>query len=88
MSQVFNNVRNFLEAVPVYYKPLFTFLFFTGVRFGEAAALKWKRVNFKEGKVYIRKTLVRGEYKDPKTKSSIRYIKLSHVAMEALRLQL
>ncbi len=79
--------KTFLETVPVYYKPLFMFLFFTGVRFGEAAALKWKRVDFKNGKVHIRRTLVRGEYKDPKTKSSIRYIKLHPVAIEALRLQ-
>lgn len=80
-------IKIFLEAVPVYYKPLFMFLFFTGVRFGEAAALKWKRVNFKGGKVHIRKTLVRGEYKDPKTESSIRFVELSSMAIKALQTQ-
>lgn len=80
-------IKIFVETVPAYYKSLFMFLFFTGVRFGEAAALKWKRVDFKNGKVHIRKTLVRGEYKDPTTKSSIRHIKLHPVAIEALRLQ-
>ncbi len=77
----------FLKTVPVFYKPLFVFSFFSGVRFGEAAALKWKRVNFKDGKVHIRKTFVRSEYKDPKTKGSIRYVKLHPVAIEALQLQ-
>jgi len=82
-----DEIKIFLEAVPVYYKPLFMFLFFTGVRFGEASALKWKRVNLKEGRVHICKTLVRGEYKEPKTKSSVRFVKLSPMAIEALQLQ-
>jgi len=82
-----DEIQVFLETVPVYYKPLFMFLFFSGVRFGEAAALKWKRINFQKGEVFIRRTLVRGEYKDPKTKSSIRHVKLHPVAIEALRLQ-
>jgi integrase len=63
------------------------FLFFTGVRFGEAAALKWKRVHFKEGRIDFCKTLVRGEYKEPKTKSSVRFVKLSKMATKALQLQ-
>jgi len=82
-----DEIKIFLETVPTFYKPLFTFLFFTGVRFGEAAALKWKRVDFTNRRVYIRKTLVRGEYKDPKTKSSIRYVRLSAIVVEALKLQ-
>ena len=82
-----DEIKTFLEAVPVYYKPLFMFLFFTGVRFGEASALKWKRINFKDGRVHICKTLVRGEYKEPKTKSSVRFVKLSPMAIKALQLQ-
>ncbi len=82
-----DEIKSFLESVPVFYKPLFMFLFFTGVRFGEAAALKWKRVNFQDGRIHICKTLVRGEYKEPKTKSSIRFVKLSPMAVEALQSQ-
>ena len=82
-----NEIKIFLKAVPVYYKPLFMFLFFTGVRFGEAAALKWKRVNLKDCRVHICKTLVDGEYKEPKTESSIRDVKLSPIAIEALKMQ-
>lgn len=80
-------IRVFLENVPEFYKPLFMFLFFTGVRFGEAAALKWHRVDLENRKVHICKTLVRGEYKEPKTKSSIRVLKLSPITIEALELQ-
>ena len=82
-----DEIKTFLEAVPVYYKPLFMFLFFTGVRFGEASALKWKRIDFKDGRVHICKTLVRGEYKEPKTKSSVRFVKLSPMVTKALQLQ-
>ncbi len=82
-----DEIKTFLDAVPVYYKPLFSFLFFTGVRFGEASALKWNRVDFKGGRIHICKTLVRGEYKEPKTKSSIRFVKLSPMATKALKLQ-
>lgn len=82
-----DEIKTFLDTVQVFYKPLFMFMFFTGVRIGEIAALKWKRVNLTKGTVYIRKTIVRGEYKEPKTESSIRNIKLSLTALEALKLQ-
>ena len=82
-----NEIKIFLETVPEFYKPLFMLLFFTGVRIGEAAALKWKRVSFKDGEIHICKTLVRGEYKVPKTKESVRFVKLSPVTVKALKLQ-
>ncbi|ACN15008.1 predicted bacteriophage P4 integrase [Desulforapulum autotrophicum HRM2] len=80
-------IKLFLEHVPDYYRPLFTFLFFTGARFGEAAALKWKRVDLTNGMIHIAKTYVRGEYKDPKTKGSIRTVKLSPIVIDALHQQ-
>ena len=82
-----DEIKSFLGAVPIFYRPLFVFLFFTGARFGEAAALKWKRVDFATGVVKIRRTLVMGEIKEPKTKSSIRDIKLSSIVVETLREQ-
>jgi len=80
-------IKGFLEHVPDFYRPLFVFLFFTGARFGEAAALKWKRVDLPNKNVHIAKTYVRGEYKEPKTKSSIRTIQLSAIVVESLRQQ-
>jgi integrase len=67
-------------------------MFFTGVRIGEAAALKWKRVDFKNRKIQIHRNLVRtwkGKviYKKPKTESSVREIKVPEFVIEELREQ-
>jgi integrase len=66
-------------------------LFFTGVRIGEAAGLKWKRVDLVNGVVQIRKSIVyvNGTYvcKKPKTEASIRDVKLPVSVVEALREQ-
>ena len=82
-----DEIKLFLTHVPEFYRPLFVFLFFTGARFGEAAALKWKRVDLPNSRVHIAKTYVRGEYKEPKTKSSIRTIQLTPLVVDALRQQ-
>jgi integrase len=41
----------FLDHTPSHYKPFFTVLFFTGMRFGEIAALKWKNVELERGMI-------------------------------------
>ena len=61
--------------------------FFTGMRFGEMAALRWKDVDFKLGVIKVRKTRVRGEEGLPKTKGSIRDIKILPPVVEILRNQ-
>jgi integrase len=81
-------IRIFLEHVEPFYRQLFIFLFFTGVRIGEAAGLKWKRVDIKNRKVRICKTIVfcdgKPLYKSPKTHGSVRDIKLSASVVNAL----
>ena len=81
-------IRLFVDALGPYWKPLFIFMFFTGVRIAEAAALKWKRVDFLSRTVKIRKNLVRiggkTTYKKPKTESSIRDIKMPEFVLETL----
>lgn len=57
--------------------------------YGEAAGLKWKRVNLKKGIINISKNLVRGEggkiiYKSPKTASSIRDVRIPGFVITAL----
>jgi integrase len=47
-------------------KNMFALLFFTGVRGGEALALKWKEVNFKSGTIYICLNVRKGEFGSPK----------------------
>ena len=85
-------ISRFIDALDPFWRPLFTFMFFTGVRIGEAAGLKWKRVDFKNRMVQIHRNLVRtwggkAIYKKPKTESSVREIKVPEFVIEALREQ-
>ncbi|MFO8113682.1 MAG: tyrosine-type recombinase/integrase, partial [Desulfosalsimonadaceae bacterium] len=85
-------IHKFIEAVDDFWKPLFTVLFFTGLRVEELAGLKWKRICFRQGVIKIREVLVHLKggkmlIKPPKTKSSIRDIKLSGIVIDALRKQ-
>lgn len=86
-----DEVRRFMNCLNDFWKPLFLFLFLTGVRIAEAAGLKWKHVDLVNGIVRIRKTIVfvngKAIYKEPKTESSIRDVKLPEVVIEALREQ-
>ena len=76
-------VIKFLGCVEPYYKNFFKIAFFSGMRFGEMAALMWSNVDFEEGYIRVRATLVKGEKKIPKTKSSNRDIKMSLPLREA-----
>jgi len=74
----------FLDNTPLHYKPFFTVLFFTGMRFGEIAALKWKNVELERREIKIVETRVRGKEGRPKTSGSIRDIDLLPPVIEAL----
>ena len=68
---------------------LFRLLSFSGMRKGEALALQWNDVNFKDSEIRINKALARGEenqlyVKVTKTKGSIRTIKMDKVTMVIL----
>ena len=87
-----DEIRQFIDSVGVFWKPLFIVMFFSGIRIAEASALKWKRVDFVNSIIKIRRNLVRlkgGEivYKRPKTDSSIRDVKVPGFVIEALREQ-
>ena len=82
-----DEVHKFLAAVRLFYKPFFIVAFFTGMRFGEMAGLKWKNVDFKLGVVRVQETRVRGEEGRPKTKGSVRDIKMLPPVVEAFREQ-
>jgi len=82
-----DEVHKFLAAVRPFYKPFFIVAFFTGMRFGEMAGLKWKNVDFKLGVVRVQETRVRGEEGRPKTKGSVRDIKMLPPVVEAFREQ-
>ncbi len=78
-------VNQFLDVVDPYYRNFFIVAFFTGMRFGEMAALKWKNVSFDQGVIKIRETRVRGEEGRPKTKGSVRDIKMLPPVEKAIK---
>ena len=65
-----------IDCVHPHYRNCLTILFFTGLRFGEMAALKWKNVDLIRKAARIFETLVYGEEGRPKTKKSNRHIDL------------
>ncbi len=78
-------VKRFLECVLPLYRNFFVVAFFTGMRFGEMSALKWKNVDFRLNVIKVRETRVRGEEGRPKTKGSVRDIQMLPPVIEALR---
>ncbi|ODJ70244.1 site-specific integrase [Brochothrix thermosphacta] len=69
---------------------LFRVLAFTGMRKGEALALNWQDINFKENTIRINKTLSKGLGKrmviqSPKTKTSIRTLSLDPQTVNVLK---
>lgn len=69
---------------------LFRILAFSGMRKGEALALTWNDINFKDGTVTISKTLTRGEgnrliIQTPKTANSKRVVSLDGQTLEILK---
>lgn len=81
-----SEVNRFLGVVPEHYRPFFEIAFYTGMRFGEMAALKWHRVNFDRRLIMIRETLVYGEEGRPKTSKSTRDINMLPPVLETLTL--
>jgi len=79
-----NQVRLFLEHVNPFYAPFFTVAFFTGMRGGEMAALKWENVHLNKGKIEIVETRVYGEEGPPKTEGSYRTIDILPMVHKAL----
>ena len=74
--------RFFAAAKGTYYYNLYCFLIYTGCRIGEAAALTWNDIDYKNNVIHIKRTVSRTSDSDyiisdtPKTKSSIRDIPL------------
>ena len=73
-------------------KNLFSILLYTGVRIGEAGALKWSDIDYMNGVIHITKTMTFGkeftrEIGTPKTKASERDIPLNDDIMAVLRRQ-
>ncbi|MFO8163929.1 MAG: site-specific integrase [Desulfatiglandales bacterium] len=78
-------VKAIIENIDPNYKNFMIVAFFTGMRFGEMSALKWRNVDFKLGVIKVRETLVENEEGPPKTEGSRRDIKMLPPAVNALR---
>jgi integrase len=79
-----DEIKRFLRHASPLYRDFFAFMFITGVRMGEAAALQWQDVNLTEGYFNVNTTYVRGNFYDPKTSSSKRQVKLNGITKEIL----
>ncbi|MCE5262626.1 MAG: site-specific integrase [Deltaproteobacteria bacterium] len=79
-----DEVRRFLDHVNPFYRPFFTVAFFTGMRGGEMAALKWENVHLDTGKIDIVETRVYGEEGRPKTEGSYRTIDMLPMVRKSL----
>lgn len=66
--------------MPTQYKVFFTLSLFCGFRKGETLALHWNDIDFKEKKISISKSVGMTEngfdYKEPKTKKSVRKVSI------------
>jgi len=83
-----DEVRKVLECIHPHYKNFFITAFFTGMRFGEMAALKRTSVDLQRRTVRICETLVYGVEGRPKTKKSNREIGLLPPVVDALTQQI
>src|SRR5690349_11472104 len=67
-----SQVRSIAEQMPKNLKALVVVLYLTGVRIGEALALKWRDVDFEKSRLYIRRSMWHGQEQTPKTERSVR----------------
>ncbi len=80
-----DEVNLFFTGVNKHYLPFFKVAFFTGMRFGEMAALKWHQIDFQRKLIKVRETLVYGEEGRPKTAKSQREIDMLPPVCDALQ---
>ncbi|HXG66853.1 MAG TPA: site-specific integrase [Blastocatellia bacterium] len=80
-------IRKVIAAAEAKYRPLFLCLAVTGMRIGEALALRWQDVDFARGRLTVKHTLWRRQLLEPKTEGSKRSLHLPGPLLEVLRAQ-
>ena len=58
-------VKDVADNVPQNLKALIVLLYLTGLRIGEALALKWSDVDVEQSKFYVRRSVWRGKAQTP-----------------------
>jgi len=77
-------IRAILEAMPEGDRLFVLLIAVTGMRFGEALALRWIDFNFAQSEIRVNHTLYRGGLKQPKSASSRRSIRLASSVRDLL----
>ena len=72
-----DELRALLSKLPQEWRPFVEFLAQTGLRIGEAVALRWGDVDFGHRRVRVRRRLYRGTYAPPKSRYGRRDVPLS-----------
>jgi len=83
----FDEVEAILAATKGQVKNLFQFAFFTGLRTGELIAIEWSDIDLEKKIAHIRRSVVLGQEKRPKTASGERDVILLPPALESLKAQ-
>ena len=83
----FDEVDTILDAAEGQVKNLFQFAFFTGLRTGELIGIEWSHIDLDKKVAHIRKAVVMGQEKRPKTASGERDVVLLPPALDALKAQ-
>lgn len=65
-------VKSIADNMPQNLRALVVLLYLTGLRIGEALALKWSDLDFDHSKLYVRRSVWRGKEQTPKSRKSIR----------------
>jgi integrase len=92
-SFTLDEVEKILDAAKGQEQALFSVLLLTGMRPGEALALRWDDVDFKRDELFVRSTLSRYGLGSPKTRGSVRAVKMlprvrAELAMQQARTML
>ncbi|PIE59857.1 MAG: hypothetical protein CSA32_01820, partial [Desulfobulbus propionicus] len=80
-----DEVNAVIAATEPHYKPFMIIAFFSGMRFGEMAALKWTDIDFFRKLILVRSTLVRGEFGRTKTLESERDVNMVGPVFETFK---
>ena len=78
-------VKRVEEEMPANLQALVVLLFLTGLRIGEALALKWSDVDFENSRIHIRRSIWRGKEQTPKSRRSVRAKHLARGLTAALK---
>jgi len=73
-----------IAALPGQYSTLGALLFTTGLRIGEAAGLKWKRIDFAKGALTVAENYTKRHWTTPKSAKSVRTVPVPRAVLDAL----